>query len=307
MRCGGLQEVSIHPNASREAANYRGAWEDSSNNSVFYMKNCNPLLQISGKAISGWPDSRGPVFSPSCNVFLNELPDKSQLDDEVSKTTVNNMLVELFEGPYDIISERSHLRPFGFLLFASFLRWYPTFVEDVGVTHVVIRRVKEIMTKYKVSTSMFNHWVDLVKEEFNLNNTINPIGAVVNISDPLMTATQTVLQNQRTTQTEIRSMYNKLSRIEDNLATIVDCVLSIKQYLITNESSQYSSPRKRTPKNTISSPKDTTTFKDSVNASEITTSVLQKSNIITDITYSEIDDNLMESTDNRYFVYNLYC
>ena len=76
---------------------------------------------------------------PSCDVFLYKLPDSSKSEDEVSKNTVNNMLVELFEGPYDIISEKSHLRSFGLLLFASFLRWYQTFVVDVGATHVVIK------------------------------------------------------------------------------------------------------------------------------------------------------------------------
>ena len=146
---------------------------------------------------------------------------------------------------------------------------------------------------------MFNNWVDLVVEDFHLKNSTNAIGAVISVSDPLMIGIQTVVQNQRTMQGEIRSIYNKLSRMEENLSATVDCVLSTRQHLTTNDSSQCSSPRKRTLNNRKSSTNETPFIEEAINVCNVTNHVL-KETIISGYQNSEIDDNTMKSSDNRY-------
>jgi len=53
----------------------------------------------------------------------------------------------------DVITPDSSNHEFGLLLFATFLRFLPDFISDVGMDHIVIDRVIKIAAEHKILQS----------------------------------------------------------------------------------------------------------------------------------------------------------
>lgn len=165
LRFGSLQECALRN--VRDAGVYRGHWAETQSshpkNSDIYMEGCNELLKIAGLALSGYNDPRVHVNVPTCEAFLDAMK-------ESERQKFNNFLSNILSGPFDISSNQSHLQQFGYHLFASFMRWYPVFIEEYGFNHCTFNKLKTAMVTFDYTWEQLSEWSDLVRTDFLVKN-----------------------------------------------------------------------------------------------------------------------------------------
>lgn len=90
------------------------------------------------------------------------------------KIVFNNFLSYLFAtGHFDILGERSRIRPFAYCMFASLVQYLPQFIAMCGEQHVVVVNLLSAARKFGYSLSILLAWGKSVADEWALKNVLN--------------------------------------------------------------------------------------------------------------------------------------
>ena len=209
LRYGSIHECALRK--ERDAGNYRGNWYDKDQgNSENYMDGCTELLTIAAMALNNYPDSRGKVHPPTCDCFFISLS-----SDEQQK--LNNFLSELLKGPYDIVTPESHLHPFAYALFASFLRWLPDFKREVGVHHCSLEVLKKYMLVFEYTWDTFDAWSLAVRDSFAAQNVLSLAKVSDEIPPWVAQLYQSQLRTESMLQKELKVIKLELQEIKKNM------------------------------------------------------------------------------------------
>ena len=73
----------------------------------------------------------------------------------------------------DVITPDSSNHEFGLLLFATFLRFLPDFISDVGMDHIVIDRVIKIAAEHKIDFTELESLSNAVRADYNARNLVS--------------------------------------------------------------------------------------------------------------------------------------
>jgi len=163
LRMGALQEVIIRC-GHRAAAIFRGGWWNLEYEQTFYeyMSGCFELLRIAGLAISGYPKHVKHVFTPTCEAILRHL-------DANEQQKLTNFVFELFQTKSDILQIHD-LQDFGWIMFASLLRFLPDYVDLVTDGHNTIVKLIKLSKEYGYTYKILIEWGDIIRNDFYTKN-----------------------------------------------------------------------------------------------------------------------------------------
>mmetsp|Transcript_2365 Transcript_2365/g.3211 ORF Transcript_2365/g.3211 Transcript_2365/m.3211 type:complete len:603 (-) Transcript_2365:353-2161(-) len=159
---------------------------------------------------------------------------------EDERQKFNNFLSNIMSGPYDISSNQSHLQQLSYHMFASFMRWYPLFIEKYGWNHCTFNKLKAAMVTFDYTWENFSEWSELVRKDFLVNNGKIYCNSVINETDvrssiyaPQILGTLLQITNQQIVDKKV---------IEDRLKRIERIVSDIQ------DTASYHSPKRPLPK-----------------------------------------------------------
>jgi hypothetical protein len=178
--CGDITGTSLRIGAANVMANHRttdlthlilrGGWDFSGLCNCFeYLLHLRETINIGGRALAGWPDSRKPCYPPRC-VFNKEL-------DEDETVSVRNLMESLFQPSKKIITD---LKPLVECMFASLLQNLDSFVTSYGMSHRIVRTLVEKSRSFGIDFDLLQEWGRKVKEDWeyrNLPNQFDDIGS----------------------------------------------------------------------------------------------------------------------------------
>ena len=257
LRCGGLQEVIIRT-GNKAAGIFRGGWWNFELEQTYqsYMSECYDLSTVAGLALSGHSANVKSVTPPRLGVIEEQFP-------AVDMTGLRNFFVELFRSHHEDLMECGLDRFFD-ILCASFLRFLPTFI-DKHPEHVTIKLLTSTAAPYNLPLRTLRRYGEsigadfktllILTLQFHADVEFNVANAGMTSEDGALKRSLETVCKAYTEQSQLlRTVNTQMTTMAETIASLSDCISSLKEHVRTSDTTQMTPTRKRKVSEVTSNP-----------------------------------------------------
>jgi hypothetical protein len=215
LRVGSVQEI-VDRTGDIVLGTIRGGWGGflaSVATIMEYYQQTHQTLSRAGRALAGWRNYDQHVHPPACSAIMATFREPAQLH------LFNNFLAALFSAHFDVM--RSHLRDFGYCMFAALVQYLPQFIANHGEQHVVVVNLFRVAREFGYKPEDLLLWSKLVSDDWALKNLVK-----VDPSNELAPVVVRLQEEVLSLKELNTAMINKMAVLESTLVRKVDSMES---------------------------------------------------------------------------------